>query len=132
MPTWFLAPIAGLKLPTLYSNPIPTRFLAPIDCSKILAENKTRQPNISIRVSEKTTFDVQTNHFVKLFRCCFVKPIFSAEFHSVPFRSVPNFGIGSSAELGMPRNEGFLPRNIGNRSESIPRNFFGTKFRSQP
>jgi hypothetical protein len=32
----------------------------------------------------------------------------------------------------MPRNEHFLPRNNGNRSESIPRNFFGTKFRSQP
>jgi hypothetical protein len=33
------------------------------------------------------TFDVQPNHFVKLFSCCFVKLIFSAEFHSVPFRS---------------------------------------------
>jgi hypothetical protein len=32
----------------------------------------------------------------------------------------------------MPRNECFLPRNNGNHSESIPRNFFGTKFRSQP
>ncbi len=48
------------------------------------------------------------------------------------FRSVPSFGISSSAELGMPRNEHFLPRNNGNRSESIPRNFFGTIFRSQP
>jgi hypothetical protein len=53
-------------------------------------------------------------------------------FGLIPFRSVPSFGIGSSAELGMPRNECFLPRNNGNRSESIPRNFFGTKFRSQP
>ncbi len=52
--------------------------------------------------------------------------------NSVPFCSVPSFGIGSSAELGMPRNEHFLPRNNGNHSESIPRNFFGTKFRSQP
>ncbi len=48
------------------------------------------------------------------------------------FRFVPSFGIGSSVELGMPRNEHFLPRNNGTRSESIPRNFFGTKFRSQP
>jgi hypothetical protein len=39
------------------------------------------------------------------------------------FRSVPSFGIGSSAELGMPRNEYFVPRNNGIRSESIPRNF---------
>jgi hypothetical protein len=36
-------------------------------------------------------------------------------FRSVPFRSVPSFGIGSSAELGMPRNAHFLPRNSGNR-----------------
>ncbi len=48
-----------------------------------------------------------------------VKVIFSAEFHSVPFRSIPSFGIGYSAELGMPRNECFLPRNNGNHSESI-------------
>ncbi len=31
----------------------------------------------------------------------------------------------------MPRNECFLPRNNGNRSYTIPRYFFGTKFRSQ-
>ncbi len=40
MPTWFLDPISGLKLPTLagrYDNPIPSRFLASIDCSKITA-----------------------------------------------------------------------------------------------
>ncbi len=67
---------------------------------KSTQNNKTRQSNISIIVSEKTTFDVQTNHCVKLFCCCFVKLIFSAKFHSVP-----SFGIGSSAELGMPRNE---------------------------
>jgi hypothetical protein len=51
------------------------------------ARNKTQQANILKIVSEKTTFDVQTNHFVKLFCCCSVKLIFSAEFHSVPFRS---------------------------------------------
>jgi hypothetical protein len=48
------------------------------------------------------------------------------------FRSVPSFGIGSSTEHGMPRNKHFLPRNNGSCSESIPRNFFGTKFRSKP
>jgi hypothetical protein len=67
-----------------------------------------------------------TNHYVELL-WLFCKTYFSAE-----FRSVPIFGIGSSAEIGMPRNEQFLPRNNGNHSESIPRNFFGTKFRSQP
>jgi hypothetical protein len=59
-------------------------------------QNKTRQPNILKIVSAKTTFDVQTNHFVKLVCCCFVKLIFSAKFHSVP-----SFGIVSSAEFGM-------------------------------
>ncbi len=50
----------------------------------------------------------------------------------ISFRSVPSFGIDSSVNLGMPRNEHFLPRNNGDRSLSIPRNFFGTKFRCQP
>ncbi len=93
-------------------------------------QNKMRQLIISINVAEKMIFEIQTNYLVKLFCCCFVKLIFSAEFHSVPFR--PSFGIVSSAELGMPRNECFLPQNNGTRSESIPRNFFGAKFRSQP
>jgi hypothetical protein len=44
-------------------------------------------------------------------------------FRIIPLRSVPSFGICSSAELGMPRNEYFVPRNNGIRSESIPRNF---------
>jgi len=54
----------------------------------------------------------------------FVKLIFF-----MPFSSVPSLGIDSSVNLGMPRNEHFLPRNNGNRSECIPRNFFGKKFR---
>jgi hypothetical protein len=58
--------------------------------------------------------------------------IFFLPRNSIPFRSIPSFENGSSAELEMPRNEHFLPQNNGNRSESIPRNFFGTKFRSQP
>ncbi len=60
----------------------------------------------------------------------------SVKFHffadSVPFCSVPSFGIGSSAELGMPRNEHFLPQNNGNRSESIPRNFSDRNSVSNP
>jgi hypothetical protein len=86
--------------------------------------NKRPQQNISIIEPEKTTFDVRTNNFVNLFCCCFVKLIFSAEFHSVPFRSeLRNWLFRGTL---MSRNE------HGNRSESIPRNFFGTKFRSQP
>ncbi len=50
----------------------------------------------------------------------------------MPFSSVPSLGIDSSVKLGMPRNEHFLPQNNGSHSESIPRNFFGTKFRCQP
>ncbi len=45
------------------------------------------------------------------------------------FPSFPSLGIDSSVNLGMPRNEHFLPRNNGTHLESIPRNFFGTKFR---
>jgi hypothetical protein len=48
----------------------------------------------------------------------------------IPFSSVPSLVIDSSVNLGMPRNEHFLPRNNGSHSESIPRNFFGTKFRA--
>ncbi len=57
----------------------------------------------------------------------FVKHIFL-----MVFSSVPSLGIDSFVKLGMPRNEQFLPRNNGSHSESIPRNFFGTKFRCQP
>jgi hypothetical protein len=57
----------------------------------------------------------------------FVKLIFF-----MPFPSVPNFGIDTSVNLGRPRNELFLPRNNGSCSESIPRNFFGRKFRDLP
>jgi hypothetical protein len=48
----------------------------------------------------------------------FVKLIFF-----MPFSSVPSRGIDSSVNLGMPRNELFLPRNNGSQSESIPRNY---------
>ncbi len=57
----------------------------------------------------------------------FVKPIIF-----LSFRSVPSFGIDSSVKLGMPWNVHFLPRSNGIHPESIPRNFFGTKFRCQP
>jgi hypothetical protein len=73
---------------------------------------KTRQPKISKIVSEKTTFEVQTNNLFS-FVGCFVKLIFSR--NSVPLRSVPSFGIDTSVDLGMPRNEYFFPRDKGNR-----------------
>jgi hypothetical protein len=53
----------------------------------------------------------------------FVKLIFF-----IPFPSVQSLGIDSSVNLGMPRNEHFLPRNNKNNSAE----FFGTKFRCQP
>jgi hypothetical protein len=66
-------------------------------------QNKMRQPNISIMVSEKTTFDVQTNHFVKLFCCCFVKLIFllRTPFHSAFHSKLRNWlfrGIRNASE----------------------------------
>jgi hypothetical protein len=50
-------------------------------------------------------------------------------FFFMPFSSVPSLKIDSSVNLGMPRNEHFLPRSNGSHSESIRRIFFGTKFR---
>jgi hypothetical protein len=44
-------------------------------------------------------------------------------FRGILFRSIPL----QDSELALPPQH-FLPRNNGNRSESIPRNFFGTKF----
>jgi hypothetical protein len=61
------------------------------------------------------------------FVSCFVKPNYF-----VGLRFVPSYGMDSSEILGITRNEHFIPRNNENRSESIPRNFFGTKFRWQP
>jgi hypothetical protein len=90
------------------------------------ARARTHCQNLLV-VSEKMFFKVWTTTILLSYFGCFVKLIFSAG-----FRSVPSFGTGSSAEVGMPRNEHFLPRNNGSRSEFIPRNFFGTKFRSQP
>jgi hypothetical protein len=55
-------------------------------------DNKTQQPQISKIWPEKTTFEVQTNHFLAV-----PENYFSAE-----FRSVPSFGMGSSAEFGIP------------------------------
>ncbi len=54
---------------------------------------------------------------------------FSAEFRSVPFRA-SEWALPRNSEF--LRNEHFFPRNNGIRSEAIPRNFFGTKFRGQP
>jgi hypothetical protein len=90
------------------------------------ARARTHCQNLLV-VSEKMFFKVWTTIILLSYFGCFVKLIFSAG-----IGSVPSFGTGSSAEVGMPRNEHFLPRNNGSRSESIPRNFFGTKFRSQP
>ncbi len=75
---------------------------------------KTRQPKISKLLSEKRTFQVQRN-FVNFYFGCFAKQIYFALFRSGP--------LDSSVDIAMPRNEHFLPRNSGNRSESIPRNF---------
>ncbi len=41
----------------------------------------------------------------------------------MPFPFVLSFGIASSVNFGMPRNEHFLPRNNGSCSESIPEFF---------
>ncbi len=55
--------------------------------------------------------------------CLLEQDFLANHFFFMSFRSVPSFGIDSSVNLGMPRNDHFLPQNNGNHSESIPRNF---------
>jgi hypothetical protein len=61
------------------------------------------------------------------FVSCFHKLQYFAE-----LRSIPRYGLDSSEILGITRNEQFIQGNNKNLSESIPRNFFGTKLRWQP
>jgi hypothetical protein len=76
-----------------------------------------RQPNFSIIVSEKTTFDVQINHFVKLFFFCFVKLIFSAD--SIPFRA---------SKLALPQNSECLGMSAFFRGIRQPFRVYSAKF----
>jgi hypothetical protein len=46
----------------------------------------------------------------------------------IPFSFVPRYVMESSEILRITWNEHFIPQNNDNHSESIPRNFFGTKF----
>ncbi len=48
IPSRFLAPIDCLKIPALYDNPIPAWFLAPLDCLKIPALASGRPPLFSL------------------------------------------------------------------------------------
>ncbi len=105
----------------------------PFHITKIEANSQNSIPNQS--VEEKTTQNFipwikNRSKLIVLLRYfdCILKTNFFCVF---PFHSVSSFGINSSADLGMPRNEHFLPRNNGNRFVSIPRNFLGTKFRFQ-
>jgi hypothetical protein len=69
-------------------------------------------------MSKKTTFDVQTNHFLKLFFCCFVKLILSAEIHAVLFRA---------SELALTRSTECLGMSVFFRgiTETVPSLFRG-------
>ncbi len=63
---------------------------------------------------------------------CLLKQNFCKTNFFMSFRSVPSFGIDSSVNLGMPRNDHFLPRNNRNHSEYILRNFFERKSVANP
>ncbi len=72
---------------------------------------KLQRPKISKIVSEKTTFEVQTNHLVKLLWLFCKNNICRI----IPFRfELPNWPFHGL------RNEHFIPRDNGNRSQSIP------------
>ncbi len=87
-------------------------------------KNKLWCYKIFLILSKKTTFEVRKDHFVQLFWLFvfFCVILFPSELWNRLFRGPRN----------TLRNEQFFPRNNGIHSESIPRNFFGTKFRCQP
>jgi hypothetical protein len=80
--------------------------------------------NVKI-VTEKTTFEVRSNHFVKLF-CQFCKTNLFRRipFHAVLFRASE---LALPRNLGMPWNEHFLPRNNGNRFLSLFRGIYSER-----
>jgi hypothetical protein len=82
------------------------------------AEEKTTQNKSAAAVSDSIQIESFCRDRKNWFPPPWLKDIFSI-FRL--FRSVPSFGIGSSAELGMPRNEHFLPRN----KETVPSLFRG-------
>jgi hypothetical protein len=53
IPTWFLAPIDCLKILVLYDNPSPTRFLATIDCLKIPEQDPWDKLHSSVQYLSK-------------------------------------------------------------------------------
>jgi hypothetical protein len=54
-------PFRGTKIEANSRNSAPT-----LSMEEKITQNKMQQPKISKIVSEKTTFEVQTNHFVIL------------------------------------------------------------------
>jgi hypothetical protein len=98
--------------------------------SRIPDPGVKKAPNPGSRIRIRNTDSILWTKTRFLF-CLLEQDFFKTNFF-MQFRSVLSFGIDSSVILGMPRNEHFLPRNTGNCVESIPRNFFGTKFSCQP
>jgi hypothetical protein len=78
-------------------------------------------------LSKKTTFEVRKDHFGSYFWLFCKTNLFLR--NSIPFRA-SEWALPRNSEC--PQNAHFFPRNNGIHSESIPRNFFGTKFRCQP
>jgi hypothetical protein len=83
-------PFRGTKIEANSHNSFPNH-----SAEENTTKNKSRQPNISKIVSNKTTFDVQTNYFVILL--LFRKTSF---FRGILFRSIP-FRF---SEMALPRN----------------------------
>ncbi len=87
-------------------------------------KKKCSSANIEINIfnsndsARKDDFWCTDKLFVRLFCCCFVKLIFSAEFHSVPFRA---------SELALPRNSECLGTSAFFRgiTETVPSLFRG-------
>jgi hypothetical protein len=104
----------GTKLEANTCNSVPNHSAEEKTTWNSVSWNKNRSKLSKFRsaaVSEENILFAGAGFFVKLF-------------FFMPFPSV--------LSLGMPWNEHFLQRNNGNHSESIPQNFFGTKFHCQP
>ncbi len=83
-------PFCGTKIEANSWNSVPNH-----SAEEKTTQNKMRQLKISKIQLEKMTFDVRTNHFVKLF-WLFCKTIF---FRRIPFHSIQSIETGSSLEL---------------------------------
>ncbi len=110
-------------------NSVPNNFFSEEKNFGILFLTNSRNRKHS-KIHSKLFLGTENTRKKTTFVSCFVKLHYFAEFHSDPFRSEVRNGL--FLDTRNDTDEHFIPRNNKNRSEAIPRNFIGTKFRWQP